>query len=52
MKRAAVAVAFALLSTTSGALATGFEEVGGDLRPRDKTEYELHGSLRMRAEVL
>jgi uncharacterized protein (TIGR04551 family) len=52
VKPFALAVALSCSLVAGGAAATGFEEVGGDLRPRDKTEYELHGGLRMRAEVL
>ena len=48
---AAVAT-IALVSTAPRARATGFEEVGSELRPRDKTELELHGAFRTRAEVL
>ena len=51
-KAAAWSVAIAIGAASSHASATGFEEVGAELRARDKTEIELHGTFRTRAEVL
>lgn len=34
------------------ALATGFTDAGQDLKPRDKTEFDVHGYFRARTEVL
>ncbi|MBK7394715.1 MAG: hypothetical protein IPJ34_00035 [Myxococcales bacterium] len=45
-------LAAALVLVALPARATGFTDVGDDLRPRDKTEVELHGAFRVRGELL
>ncbi len=53
-RRACVAATGGLLVTLAvgPASATGFTDIGEDLHPRDKTEFDLHGYFRTRVEDL
>ncbi|HSO40501.1 MAG TPA: TIGR04551 family protein [Labilithrix sp.] len=56
MRAAAALLGTAALSATvllsPAALATGFQEIGQDFVPRDRTEVEVSGYLRTRGEAL
>ncbi|MCU0654304.1 MAG: TIGR04551 family protein [Polyangiaceae bacterium] len=52
MKRAALALASALLLAPQTALATGFTEIGQDIRPRTDASFKLEGYFRTRGESL
>jgi len=48
----AAAVSAAVLLFAPDALATGFQEIGQDFVPRDRTEVDVSGYLRTRGEAL
>ena len=50
MKR--VAITLALLLLPSSATATGFTDIGQDIRAQVETTVEFHGALRQRSELL
>lgn len=52
MKRLALAVGAALLGFSGDAWATGFTEIGQDIRPRTEAGFKLEGYFRTRGEYL
>ncbi|MBM4377554.1 MAG: TIGR04551 family protein [Deltaproteobacteria bacterium] len=50
--RAALAALLAMTALTHDARATGFTDVGDDLRKHPRSTVELHGTLRLRGEGL
>jgi uncharacterized protein (TIGR04551 family) len=51
VRNGALAALLVLCSTTA-ARATGFTDIGQDIRPREKLGFEVHGYLRARSEAL
>lgn len=50
--RAALGIGLLVGLLPAPTLAQGFTDIGQDVRPREATEFEIHGALRLRGEAL